>query len=127
MKETVCSYGKRIHIVTSHFSILKLQNDCSQCSSYAFFRKIEEELFWVINSINQASEINSIMNHSHTLFAIADAKTLSSILCSPGNIQIRYCWGPVDRPRRPVIIYLFIYLFIHLSIFSTKESNSAKP
>ena len=38
------------------------------------------------------------MNLSHTLYFIPDAKALSSILCSSGNIQIKSCWDPVDPP-----------------------------
>ena len=85
--------------ITSYLSVLKLQNYSSQCSSYAFFRKIEEKLFWVIEAINEASATTSIMNLSHILFVIADAKALCSILYSSGNIQIRYCWGPAELSR----------------------------
>ena len=40
----------------------KLQNYSSLCSSCAFFRKIEEKLFWDIEEINEASAIKSIIN-----------------------------------------------------------------
>lgn len=58
----------------------KLQNYSSLCSSCAFFRKIEEKLFWDIEEINEASAIKSIINLSHTLSVIADAKVLCSFL-----------------------------------------------
>ena len=79
-------------------SVLKLQNYSSQCSSCTFFKKIEEKLFWVIEAINEASATNSIINVSHALFVIADAKALCSFLCSSGNIQIKYFWGSADPP-----------------------------
>ena len=87
---------KNIYIIPSYLSVLKLQNYSSQCSSSAFFRKREEEFFRVIEAINDASTTNSIMNLSHILIVIADAKALCSILYSSGNIQIRYCWGPAE-------------------------------
>ena len=87
---------KNIYITPSYLSVLKLQNYSSQCSSSAFFRKMEEEFFRIIEAINEASTTNSIMNLSHILFVIADAKGLCSILYSSGNIQIRYCWGPAE-------------------------------
>ena len=86
-----------MYIIPSYLSVLKLQNSSSQCSCI-FFRKIEEKLFWVIEAINEASVNNSIMNLSHTLPVIADAKALSTILYSSENIQIISCWGPVDPP-----------------------------
>ena len=90
---------ERIYIVIpSHLSVLKLQNYSSQCSSCAFFRKIEEKLFRVIETVNEANAINSIMNLIHRMYVIADAKALCSILYSSGNIQIKSCWGPVDSP-----------------------------
>ena len=81
-------------VIPSYLSVLKLQNYSSQCNSRAFFREIEEKMFWVIEAINEASATNSIMNPSHTLFVIADAKALCSILCSSGNIQIKNCCTP---------------------------------
>ena len=80
-------------------SVLKLQNYTSQCNSCAFFREIEEKLFWVIEAINEANATNSIMNLSHTLHFIADAKALCSIRYSSGNIEIKSCWGPADPPQ----------------------------
>ena len=77
-----------MYVTPSYLSVWKLQNYSSQCSSYAFFREIEEKLFWVIEAINEASETNSIMNLSYTLYVIADAKALCSILYSSGSIQI---------------------------------------
>ena len=88
---------ERIYIVIpSHLSVLKLQNYSSQCSSCAFFRKIEEKLFWVIEAVNEASVTNSIMNLSYTLYVIGDGKALCSILYNFGNIQIKYSWGLAD-------------------------------
>ena len=89
------SYPKRICIIPSYLSVLKLQNYSSQCNRCAFFRKIEEKLFWVIEAINEASAINSIMNLSGTFYIIADAKSLCPILYSSGNIQIKSCGGPL--------------------------------
>ena len=80
----------------SCLSVLNLQNYSSQCSSCAFFREIEEKLFWVIEAINEGNATNSIINLSHTLYVIADVKALCSVLYSSGNIQIKSCWGPSD-------------------------------
>ena len=91
----MCPFPKIIYVITSYFLDLKLQNYSSECSSCAFFRKIKEKLFWVIEAINKARATNSIMNLSHTLYVITDAKTYCSILHSSGNIQIKSCWGPV--------------------------------
>ena len=54
---------------------------------------------WVIETINEANATNSIMNFSHTLFVIADAKALCSILYSSGNIQRKYC---CENPPPPL-------------------------
>ena len=89
--ETVSPYPKRIYIIPSYLSVLKLQNYSSQCSSWALLRKIEENLFWVIKDINEASATNSIMNLSHTLYVIVDAKALCSILYVT-------CCGKRDQP-----------------------------
>ena len=93
------------NILHSYLSVLKLQNYSSQCNSCAFFRKIEENLSWVIEAINEASATNSIMNLSHTLFVIGDAKARCSILYSSGNIQIKYSWGRAD-PLPPHLSYI---------------------
>ena len=82
-----------MYIKPSYLSALKLQNYSSQCSTCAFFRKIEEKLFWIIEAINEASVTNSFMNLSYTLHVIANGKALFSILYSFENIQIKYCWG----------------------------------
>ena len=84
------SIPKNNIIIPSSVSVFKLQNYSSQCSNCGFFRKIEEKLFWVIKAINEASATNSFMNFSHTLYAVADAKALCSILYGFGNIQIKY-------------------------------------
>ena len=95
---TVCPYPKIMNVIPGYLSVLKLQNYSSQCSSCSFFREIEEKYFWVTEAKNEASATNSIMNLNHTLYVIADAKLLCSILCSSGNIQIKSCWGPADLP-----------------------------
>ena len=77
----------------SYLSVLKLQNYSSQCSSCAFFTEFEEKLCWVFEARKEASATNSIMNLSHTLYVIADAKALCSILYSSGNIKIKSCRG----------------------------------
>ena len=41
-------YPKRIYIIPNYLSVLELKNYSSQCSSCAFFTKIEEKLLWVI-------------------------------------------------------------------------------
>ena len=46
-------YPKRIYIIPSYLSVLKLENYSSQRSSCEFFRKMEEKLFWVIEAINE--------------------------------------------------------------------------
>ena len=99
--QNVCLFPKRIYIIPSYFSVLNLQNYSSQCSRCAFFRKIKEKLFWVIEAINEATAHNSILNLSHILYAIADAKALCSVLYSPENIQIKSCQGPVLHPPPP--------------------------
>ena len=58
-----------------------------------------KNFFWVTETINDASATNSIMSLSHTLYVIADAKALCSILHSSGNIQIKSCWGPLGPPQ----------------------------
>ena len=83
-------------------SDLKLQNYSSQCSSCAFYKKIKENLFWVIEAIHEASANYSNMNLSHILYVTADAKALCSIFYSSGNIQIS-CWGPADVPPFPSV------------------------
>ena len=75
----------------SYLSVLKLKNYSSQCS-----RKIKENLFLIIEATNGASTINSIMNLSHALCVIDDAKVLCSILYSSPNIKIKSCWSPEE-------------------------------
>ena len=84
--QTVCPYPKRIYIIPGYLVVLEQQNYSSQCSSCAFFRKIEEKLFWVIEAINEASATNSIMILSHTLYVSADAKALCSILFNSEDV-----------------------------------------
>ena len=84
--------------IPSYLSVLKLQNYSSQCSSCAVFAEINKKLFWIIKPINEASATNSIINFSHTLYVITDAKALCSILYSSENIQIKSSWGPSDAP-----------------------------
>ena len=50
----------------------------------------------MIETTNGASTINSIMNLSHTLYVIDDAKVLCSSLYSSPNIKIKSCWGPEE-------------------------------
>ena len=85
-----------INVIPSYLLVFKLQNYSSQCSSCAFFREIEETLFWVIEAINKAGATNSIMNLSHIFYATADAKALCSLLFGSGNIEIKSFWGPAD-------------------------------
>ena len=94
----MCPYFKIIYIIHNYLSVLKLQNYSLQCSSCAFFREIEEKLFWVIKAIDEAGATNSVINFSHILYVVADAKALFSILYSSGNTQIKSCWGPADPP-----------------------------
>ena len=81
-------YPKKIYITPTYFSVLKLQNYSSECSSCVFLRKNWRKIV-----------TNSIMNLKHTLYVITDAKALCSILYSSGNIQIKCCWKPVDPPQ----------------------------
>ena len=69
-----------MYVIPSCFSILELQNYSSECNICAFFREIEEKLFWVIEAISKASPISSIMNLSHTLYVVANEKKLCIIL-----------------------------------------------
>ena len=68
-----------MYAIPSYLSVLKLQNYYSECSSCAFFREIEEKLFWVIEAINKARLTSYIMNLSHTLCVVADSKALCSM------------------------------------------------
>ena len=106
----MCPYAKRIYIIPSHSSVLKLQNYSSQYSSCPFFRKIKEKLFLVIGAINEASATNSVMNLSHILFAIADAKVLCYILYSSGNIQIKNTVG-VQWTNPFLLLFIFTFPF----------------
>ena len=81
-----------------YFSVLKLQKYSSQCSSCAFFKKIEQKLFWAIDAINGASATTSTINRSYTLYVNANAKALCSILYSSGNTERKSSCGPVDSP-----------------------------
>ena len=45
-----------------------------------------------METIKKASVTNSFMNIIYTLYIIADAKSISSILHSPGNIQAKSYW-----------------------------------
>ena len=69
-----------MYVIPSYLSVLKLQNYYSECSSCAFFREIEEKLFWVIEAINKARLTSYIMNLSHTLCVVADSKALCTFL-----------------------------------------------
>ena len=102
----MCPYPKRMYVISSYLSVLKLQNYSSRCSSCGFFREIEKKLFWVFEAINEASATNSIMNLSHTLYVIADAKAICSILYSSGNIQIKSCWEQRTYPPPAVFLPL---------------------
>ena len=75
-------------IISISVSVFELQNYYSHCSNCAFFRKIEEKLFWVMEAINEASARKSIMNVSLTLYVVADAKGFCCIFYV--NIQIKY-------------------------------------
>ena len=81
-----------MYITSSYLSVLTLQNYSSQCSSCEFFMEIEK--FWITEAINESSATNFIMNLSYTFYAIADAKTLLSILNSSRYIQIKRFFGP---------------------------------
>ena len=83
------SISRNKYIIPSFLSVLTLHNYSSRCTSWEFFRKIKENLFWVIEAINEASATDSIMNVSHTLYVITDSKALSPILYSSGNIHIK--------------------------------------
>ena len=71
---TVCPNSKIVYIIPDYLLVLKLRKYSSQCSSCVFFRKIEENLFWVIEAIN----------------VIVDAKAICSILHNSENNQIKY-------------------------------------
>ena len=45
-----------------------------------------------METIKKASATNSFMNIIYTLYIIADVKSISSILYSPGNIQAKSYW-----------------------------------
>ena len=98
----------------------KLQNYSLQCRSCAFFRKIEENLFWVIETIKEASPTNSIMILSHTLYVvITDVNALYFMLYSFGNIQIKS--GPP-----PVSSLSYIKLAKNLSIQRVNQNSKMK-
>ena len=85
----------RVHILNKYI----LYQVICQPKSYkttlhgAIVVHFSEKLFWVMKAISEASTTNSIINLSHTLYVIADAKALCSILYSCGNIQIKRCLG----------------------------------
>ena len=62
-----------MYVIPSYLSVFKLQNYSSQCSGCAFFREIEEKLFWVIEAIKKANATSSILNLSHILYVTTDA------------------------------------------------------
>ena len=70
----MCAHPKKIYVIPSYLSILKLQNCSSQSSSWAFIGEIEENLFCVIETINKVSPINTIRNLSHILHVDDDAR-----------------------------------------------------
>ena len=64
---------------------------------------MEEKLFWVTEAVNEASETNSIMNHSHILYVIADTKAPCTILYISGNILIKTSRTPAQTsPLAPL-------------------------
>ena len=79
-----------MYVIPSYLSFLKLRNYSPQCSNCAFFRGIKEKLFWVIEAINKASATNYLMNLSHTLCVIAEAKAFCSILYISEIVQISW-------------------------------------
>ena len=85
-----------MYFIPSYLSFLKLRNYSPQCSNGAFFRRIKEKLFWVIEAINKASATNSLMNLSHTLCVIAEAKAFCSILYISEIVQISW-----QKPQYP--------------------------
>ena len=85
-----------MYFIPSYLSFLKLRNYSPQCSNCAFFRRIKEKLFWVIEAINKASATNSLMNLSHTLCVIAEAKAFCSILYISEIVQISW-----QKPQYP--------------------------
>ena len=68
-----------MYVIPSYLSFLKLQNYSSECSICAFFREIDEKLFWHIEELNKATPTSSIMNLSHTMYVVANEKSLCSI------------------------------------------------
>ena len=68
-----------MYVIPTYLSVFKPQNYSSECSICAFFREIEEKLFWVIEAINKASPTSSIMNLSQTIYVVANEKSLCSI------------------------------------------------
>ena len=86
-----------MYVIPSYLSFLKLRNYSPQCSNCAFFRGIKEKLFWVIETINKASATNSLMNLSHTLCVIAEAKAFCSILYISEIAQISWQKTSVSR------------------------------
>lgn len=97
---------KIIYSIPSYLSVLQLQNYSWQCNTCAFFRKIEEILFWVIEAISEASATNSIMKLSNAYYVINDEKSLCSALYSSGNIQIESTWGQASIPHSPSRSYI---------------------
>ena len=99
----MCPYPKIVYITSSYLSVLKLQNYSSQCNSYAFFRKIEEKLFWVIEARSEASGTNSFMNICYTVYVVSGPKhfALFSIVLEIFNKKLLESNEPDTNLRRP--------------------------
>ena len=89
-------YSKRIYYII--FSLKTTKPLFTVSAEVVHFSEKSKKIFWVKKAIKEANVTNPIMNLSHTLHVTADAKELSSILYSSGNIQIKSCWDPEDPP-----------------------------
>ena len=89
---------ERIYIISSYFSVLKLQNYSSQSRGCGFLQKNWRKIV-LSHRDNQRGKCNQIhYDLSHTIYDIAGAKALCSILYSSWNIQIKSYWVPVESP-----------------------------
>ena len=99
-------YPKRIYIIPNYLSVLKLQNYSLQCSSCAFFTKIEEKLLWII----KCSQLHNSLSYIK-LVKTPVSRGLMTFKCS--NVE------NVDFFNIFFIIDFFKY-FVHKAVFPLK-------
>ena len=93
-----CVHTLKVYIIPSYLSVLKSQN-YSTVKQLCIFQKNWRKVVLGYRGNKRASATNPVMNLSYTLYAIADAKALCTILYSSRNIQIKAAgvqWTPTQ-------------------------------